>query len=145
MNYQDSENTSQTINVSHETEEDSETISFNSVRNIENNYTDITDTYESNYKNKRKENENYFNNSQADTSSKTLNVRKMWADDVLPTSVLDRTTSIGTGTTHISTTPIGTIPAYTTTIAAPIIENQFNPIKNTNQNPINESKSIRKI
>lgn len=146
MNYQDSENTSQTINVSHETEEDSETISFNSVRNIENNYTDITDTYESNYKNnKRKENENYFNNSQADTSSKTLNVRKMWADDVLPTSVLDHTTHIGTGATHISTTHIGTIPAYTTTIAAPIIENQFNPIQNTNQNPINESKSIRKI
>lgn len=155
MNYQDSENTSQTINVSHETEEDSETISFNSVRNIENNYTDITDTYESNYKNnKNKENENYYNNSQADSISKTLNVRKMWTDDVLPTSILDRTTHIDTtpvaisattiSTTPIDTTPIGatpintgTIPAYTTTIAAtqetdPPIENSVIQAENTN-------------
>lgn len=150
MNYQDSENTSQTINVSHETEEDSETISFNGVRNIENNYTDITDTYESNYKNnKNKENENYYNNSQADSISKTLNVRKMWTDDVLPTSILDRTTHIDTtpvavgttpvGATPIDTTPIdtGTIPAYTTTIAAtqetdPPIENSVIQAENTN-------------
>lgn len=155
MNYQDSENTSQTINVSHETEEDSETISFNGVRNIENNYTDITDTYESNYKNnKNKENENYYNNSQADSISKTLNVRKMWTDDVLPTSILDRTTHIDTtpvaisattiSTTPIDTTPIGatpintgTIPAYTTTIAAtqetdPPIENSVIQAENTN-------------
>lgn len=155
MNYQDSENTSQTINVSHETEEDSETISFNGVRNIENNYTDITDTYESNYKNnKNKENENYYNNSQADSISKTLNVRKMWTDDVLPTSILDRTTHIDTtpvavGTTPVGTTPVGatpidttpidtgTIPAYTTTIAAtqetdPPIENSVIQAENTN-------------